>query len=594
MAGRKRKMPKDWVADYPDDLQTLKKLPKTSEEPSEVLVCRFCSIELPTDPRKKPWDKIKEHLSSARHRKLKESDKERSEKKKQVSLYESVVRQKEKEKEAEGAIHDFVRALSYSAISINQADSFLGKVFKKYCPAARTMPGRRQLEGKYLPEVYAYHKASVLDMIKDVKISVIMDESPDVLGRQAVNTLFCFFNKKKESKDLLLVDTSILRAVNSTSLSLLLGQILNDFNKHWDDLLAISSDSAEYMGKLVRDLQRSHCPQVFHIKDIAHLVHVAIDHAIHSPAMNDVRKLVIKFGAVFKHASRLERLFYDIGRRNNLSDDEIRKPPSVTPTRWFSFYKSAVVVRQLWPVLLSFLDSSESTGEKIRTLVGNQQRRQILLVKLVFLIETLAPIHSLQEMLESSKPMLHQLFHLVNVRLQTEFSSKLSDESQFGANTMMLLSMLSITDASVVKTQLVGFNKTLGEKWQSTCLRNLSEEVCGPDGLWKRAVVFDPFLKLSQCQQFTIYKQLFSLVDDAIPQDEFDEYLREPIPENPELNAFDFWRARYPNLAPCVLQLLCIPNGVERSFSKLRNLQHPSRSLMSTQNANDTLHKSRH
>ena len=31
-------------------------------------------------------------------------------------------------KEGKGAIHDFVRALSYSEISLNQADGFVGKV----------------------------------------------------------------------------------------------------------------------------------------------------------------------------------------------------------------------------------------------------------------------------------------------------------------------------------------------------------------------------------------------------------------------------------------------------------------------------------
>ena len=40
----------------------------------------------------------------------------------------------------------------------------------------------------------------------------------------------------------------------------------------------------------------------------------------------------------------------------------------------------------------------------------------------------------------------------------------------------------------------------------------------------------------------------------------------------------------YPNLSDVVLQLLCLPNGsadVERSFSKLRKLQDPTRSSMS-------------
>uniref|UniRef100_A0A1X7UC00 Uncharacterized protein n=1 Tax=Amphimedon queenslandica TaxID=400682 RepID=A0A1X7UC00_AMPQE len=259
------------------------------------------------------------------------------------------------------------------------------------------------------------------------------------------------------------------------------------------------------MNKLVRDTEQSHCAQLLHIKDKAHLVHVTIDYSIHSQPMNDVHKVVTQFGAVFKHAAKRERLFHDICRRNNLADEESQKPPSVTPTRWFSFYKSAVAVRHLWSVLLSFIDDSESSGEKInelRMLIGDQKNRQMLLVKHKHLIETLAPIHALQEVLESSKPMLHQMYHLVNVRLKVQFSAKLTDEPQLDANTTMVLSMLSVADTSLVKADLVGFNKSLGEKWQATCARNLREDVCGSEGLWKKAVVLDPFLKLSQSQDF--------------------------------------------------------------------------------------------
>ena len=31
-------------------------------------MCQFCAIEIDVDP-KKPWDRIREHLKSARHRK---------------------------------------------------------------------------------------------------------------------------------------------------------------------------------------------------------------------------------------------------------------------------------------------------------------------------------------------------------------------------------------------------------------------------------------------------------------------------------------------------------------------------------------------
>ena len=172
------------------------------------------------------------------------------------------------------------------------------------------------------------------------------------------------------------------------------------------------------MSKLVKDLQKSQCPQLIHIKDIAHLIHVTVDHALHSPSMNVVRQVVIRFGAVFKHALKLERVFYDICHENGLADEAINKPPSVAPTKWFSFYKSAVVVCRLWQVLLAFIDSIESSGEKVNELcmlVGDQKNRQFLLVKLVCLIETLTPIHAIQKELESSKPMFHHMYHLVTV-----------------------------------------------------------------------------------------------------------------------------------------------------------------------------------
>ena len=180
------------------------------------------------------------------------------------------------------------------------------------------------------------------------------------------------------------------------------------------------------------------------------------------------------------------------------------------------------------------------------------------------------------------------MYHLVNVRLHIEISAKLSDDPQFDQSTAMVISMLSAADVAHIKSELVAFNKSLAEKWQATCQRNFSEKVCGPSGLWKQVVVLDPFLESSQPQEFAVYKDLFSLVNGDIPefQKEFDLYLLEPIPENSKLCILDFWKAsipRFPNLAPSVLQIPSILNGsceVEHSFSKLRTLQHPSRTVM--------------
>ena len=82
---------------------------------------------------------------------------------------------------------------------------------------------------------------------------------------------------------------------------------------------------------------------------------------------------------------------------------------------------------------------------------------------------------------------------------------------------------------------------------------------------------------------------MFKLVTDepTALEIEFHNYLHEPCPDNPEIKILKFWKStaqNCPNLADVALQLLCLPNGstdVERSFSKLRKLQDPTRSSMS-------------
>ena len=79
-------------------------------------------------------------LGIRRHKKLKENHEKGLESGKQLTLYVTEVRQRQKEKEATSGIHDFMQALSYSAISLNQADGFVGMLFRKYIPSTRSMP----------------------------------------------------------------------------------------------------------------------------------------------------------------------------------------------------------------------------------------------------------------------------------------------------------------------------------------------------------------------------------------------------------------------------------------------------------------------
>lgn len=149
--------------------------------------------------------------------------------------------------------------------------------------------------------------------------------------------------------------------------------------------------------------------------------------------------------------------------------------------------------------------------------------------------------------------------------------------------------MLAATEASDIKADLHAFGQCLSQKWQNTCQKNLLSEVCGPQGLWKQAVVLHPFLKWSQSHDLSNFPKMIELVTDLPSiRDEFTQYLVE-APSNPEVGILEYWKSAsvlYPNLAKAALQLPCISYGsvdAERSFSKMRNVQHPTRTSMNLQ-----------
>ena len=105
---------------------------------------------------------------------------------------------------------------------------------------------------------------------------------------------------------------------------------------------------------------------------------------------------------------------------------------------------SASVTRNLWQMLID-----AARGEKVTALarlLGDDKSRQLFHAKLVF------PIH-VQKQLESGEPLLHQMFHMVSINLQTEISRF----STPGTELITVLNMLTATEASAVKSDLHAF-----------------------------------------------------------------------------------------------------------------------------------------
>ncbi|KAL3199491.1 hypothetical protein MRX96_053714 [Rhipicephalus microplus] len=69
--GRKRKTLDDWCKEHEDLLIATK-----DSEGTRTLMCKYCNAKMVTDPAKKPYDRIREHLMSSRHMKFKTASKE--------------------------------------------------------------------------------------------------------------------------------------------------------------------------------------------------------------------------------------------------------------------------------------------------------------------------------------------------------------------------------------------------------------------------------------------------------------------------------------------------------------------------------------
>ncbi|KAK8767368.1 hypothetical protein V5799_005850 [Amblyomma americanum] len=507
----------------------------------------------------------------------------------QPMLFDVSCRQRAKENEADGVIHDFVRALAYSGISMHQADGPLGDFVRKYCKAAKTMPTGQRLRIKYLKEAFDKDMAKIRNDMQAVKVSVIVDESSDITGVPTINTLLCYYSQKAKKKQVCLVDVDRVNASNSYTVARVVGKALLTVGKTWKDVVAVATDSAEYMRKMVREICEAEAINILHVKDLAHLIHVSVDHAISSPCVSDVRSAVIKFGALFKHANKLHQKYIEICASNSLFGADAKKPPSVVPNRWQSFYKALVVVTEMWSSLTELVECSHDStkAEAIRAILSE---KEVLYAKAVLMRDALEPLLDVQKTLESGELLMPSFDHLVNVKLQ-QTVNELSTMIGKSDRAKGVLSMLPKSSVILVKTCCEEFCAKISTKWDCTLKRNVSDKQENQLTLWKLGAVLDPFQKQLLSQSFDDYRPLFNSVMDDVGslREEFNQYLLEASPTNEGVEVMDFWNdatVRYPRLANAALSLLCLANGscdVERTFSQLRYLQRPDRSRMETE-----------
>jgi hypothetical protein len=578
MMPRSKKRPGDYAIENED-----------LESQADALLCKYCRVEINTTT--KPSDRIKEHLHSKRHQRIKSKCLEESSS--QPTLEEVLLTSKKQKEEAMDVSHEFVRAVCYGGLPFSVLDGPIADLVKRFCPAARTMPGVDALAGPYLERVYSLHAEQIKTKIRDQPVTIIVDESPELMGRPCVNTLLSFYDVEKRDKVTLMVNCSFLTVCNAASIALYLSDVLKSYDVKWEKVIALASDSAAYMKALFADLKKAQNPSMIHITCPAHLINVAVSTSLQStPSISDVHKVVIHMGSIFKHAATVKRLYNEICISTG---NEGRIPPTVVPTRWFSWFESAKVVLEMWPQLLTLVDHSDSrSSSKIQKQVqrlGDQTKRQCLFVLLKFLVSILEQVHCIQKTIEGEGVLLHKVGYLLNVQLMSVFNSVPQNPASLPSDVSQLLCMLSSDAAKMCFESCQSFYIAFNTKWSATTTRNIQEDV---KMIWQKCAVLDPFQKRLMPPNYDYYENMFGLVvkDDISHEElqvEFDQYLADPIPQNLTIEIVDFWNSvsvQYLHLSTVALQILSIPvssASVERSFSKLRKLQCPTRANLSVQ-----------
>ena len=114
----------------------------------------------------------------------------------------------------------------------------------------------------------------------------------------------------------------------------------------------------------------------------------------------------------------------------------------------------------------------------------------------------------------------------------------------------------------------------------------------GQHGLFKKCSIFDGFTKSTSNQSFEFYSLFFNVImQNETTEKEFTEYPKMESPDNSDLN-INYWldmQLCLPTLSRIALSYLSMSCGsldVERSFSKMRDVQTIKRNKLSNTSLN--------
>lgn len=150
----------------------------------------------------------------------------------------------------------------------------------------KTIPTGR-LHAIYLKGAY---DKDVVKICNATWVSVIIDESPDITGVPTMNTLQCYYSKKKNHEEACCFgqrqQSECFEQLHSGQCSQQGSPTVGKMWKMWK-YMAVARLGGLHAQNGQRNLQKRSNAHV-DVKDSAHPIHASVDHAIYSPCVSNV------------------------------------------------------------------------------------------------------------------------------------------------------------------------------------------------------------------------------------------------------------------------------------------------------------------
>ncbi|CAG8500199.1 6918_t:CDS:2, partial [Scutellospora calospora] len=199
---------------------------------------------------------------------------------------------------------DLIHALTQANIPLEKVDR-LKPFFLKYCKNSGSIVESTQLHSRYLPIAFNLEIENLKLLLVGKRISITIDESPDVCGRAAVNVLFSFYNTTK------LVKTEHLDIVNNTTITQLVMKTLQFYNIPFENIIFFISDNASYMVKAFSVLSPL-ITQMKHNRCLAHILNLVGETWVGHKNFKLLDDIVMQIKASFTHNNARKRNLFNV------------------------------------------------------------------------------------------------------------------------------------------------------------------------------------------------------------------------------------------------------------------------------------------